>query len=91
MTAYLMFKGYPGRVTFGDGVATVDTQIVGIPISATGPLSIDRGQPGVRADRGGGGRNATHLGGSGRVLVRAPAPVRRVRVLAVRSPPARRP
>ncbi|MEX2457696.1 MAG: DUF2993 domain-containing protein [Actinomycetota bacterium] len=44
MTAYLMFKGYPGRVTFGDGVATMDAEILGFPIRATGPLSIDRGR-----------------------------------------------
>ena len=44
MTQYLMFKGYPGRVTFGDGVTTMDAEILGFPISATGPLSIDRGR-----------------------------------------------
>jgi DUF2993 family protein len=44
MTAYLVFKGYPGRVTFGEGTATVDLEIAGFPISARGPLSIDRGR-----------------------------------------------
>ncbi len=43
MTAYLNMQGYAGRIAFGANVATVDTSILGVVVTAKGPLRITEG------------------------------------------------
>ncbi|MCA1726135.1 MAG: DUF2993 domain-containing protein [Actinobacteria bacterium] len=40
LTAYVNMQGYAGRIAFGEAVATVDTQILGANVQATGPMRI---------------------------------------------------
>jgi hypothetical protein len=44
MTAYINMQGYPGRVAFAARIATIDTAIAGVNITAKGPLRIADGK-----------------------------------------------